>query len=259
MPGALEGEEDLLEVRLRQTGALGDVAHRGGLGAVALQRERQQRPARVVAPRRHLHPDNSTSKERPDPGRAVSVRAKRSASCPLPSPPGLRRALRHQRGARPARPATPTRPSWLPGVAHDAQRVVLLVIDGLGWNQLQTRAEHAPTLALARGRTDHHGGAVHHGHRAHVDHHRASARGARRRRLSDGGGRRGAQRAAVEHVDRRRPPASRPRRSSHGPASAASARRSSPGPSSPPPASRPPTSTACASPATARSARWSPR
>ena len=29
-PGALEGEEDLLEVGLGEAGALGDVAHRGG-------------------------------------------------------------------------------------------------------------------------------------------------------------------------------------------------------------------------------------
>jgi predicted AlkP superfamily pyrophosphatase or phosphodiesterase len=37
-------------------------------------------------------------------------------------------------------------PAWLPEVAHDAPRVVLLVIDGLGWNQLRTRARFAPTL-----------------------------------------------------------------------------------------------------------------
>ncbi len=38
-------------------------------------------------------------------------------------------------------------PSWLPAFASDAERVVLLVIDGLGWNQLASRRRLAPTLA----------------------------------------------------------------------------------------------------------------
>ncbi len=38
-------------------------------------------------------------------------------------------------------------PSWLPAVAAGAERVVLLVIDGLGWNQLATR--RASTAALS--------------------------------------------------------------------------------------------------------------
>jgi len=44
---------------------------------------------------------------------------------------------------RPAEAAPP----WLPAAAHDADRVVLLVIDGLGWNQLQQRRALAPTLS----------------------------------------------------------------------------------------------------------------
>lgn len=35
---------------------------------------------------------------------------------------------------------------WLPGPARDAGQVVLLVLDGLGWHQLQARPEVAPTL-----------------------------------------------------------------------------------------------------------------
>lgn len=38
-------------------------------------------------------------------------------------------------------------PAWLPSVAHDAERVVLLVLDGLGWNQLETRRSLAPALS----------------------------------------------------------------------------------------------------------------
>jgi hypothetical protein len=35
---------------------------------------------------------------------------------------------------------------WVPNDLHDVRRVVLLVIDGLGWQQLQQRMEMAPTL-----------------------------------------------------------------------------------------------------------------
>ena len=40
-------------------------------------------------------------------------------------------------------------PEWLPESARGANQVVLLVIDGLGWEQLQDRASIAPTLAGA--------------------------------------------------------------------------------------------------------------
>lgn len=42
-------------------------------------------------------------------------------------------------------------PSWLPSVAADADQIVLLVLDGLGWEQLRDRAALAPTLAAAAG------------------------------------------------------------------------------------------------------------
>src|SRR3546814_3257256 len=42
-------------------------------------------------------------------------------------------------------------PSWLPAVAHGAERVVLLVLDGLGWTQLQQRRALAPTLCEMDG------------------------------------------------------------------------------------------------------------
>jgi predicted AlkP superfamily pyrophosphatase or phosphodiesterase len=38
-------------------------------------------------------------------------------------------------------------PEWLPGPAVDADRIVVLVIDGLGWEQLHERRALAPTLA----------------------------------------------------------------------------------------------------------------
>jgi hypothetical protein len=42
-------------------------------------------------------------------------------------------------------------PAWLPAPAVDAERVVLLVIDGLGWEQLGERRHLAPTLAGMAG------------------------------------------------------------------------------------------------------------
>ncbi len=48
------------------------------------------------------------------------------------------------------RPA-PTTPSWLPAAAVEADRAVLLVIDGLGWLQLQARLHLAPALAGLEG------------------------------------------------------------------------------------------------------------
>jgi hypothetical protein len=42
-------------------------------------------------------------------------------------------------------------PSWIPALAADAEQVVVLVVDGLGWEQLQARTELAPTLASMQG------------------------------------------------------------------------------------------------------------
>ena len=42
-------------------------------------------------------------------------------------------------------------PTWMPEPAASARQVVLLVLDGLGWEQLQQRAAVAPTLAGMAG------------------------------------------------------------------------------------------------------------
>ncbi len=44
-----------------------------------------------------------------------------------------------------------TAPGWLPAPAVDADQVVLLVLDGLGWDQLQERLSLAPNLAAMAG------------------------------------------------------------------------------------------------------------
>ncbi len=42
-------------------------------------------------------------------------------------------------------------PTWLPPAAVDCDQVVLLVLDGLGWDQLEERRSLAPTLAAMEG------------------------------------------------------------------------------------------------------------
>lgn len=42
-------------------------------------------------------------------------------------------------------------PAWIPEVAADAEQVVLLVLDGIGWNQLVDRRHLAPTMAAMIG------------------------------------------------------------------------------------------------------------
>ena len=45
----------------------------------------------------------------------------------------------------------PTAPRWLPAAAHQADQVVLLVLDGLGWDQLRTHADVLPVLSRLEG------------------------------------------------------------------------------------------------------------
>ena len=40
---------------------------------------------------------------------------------------------------------------WLPAPAQGARQVVLLVLDGLGWEQLRADRAHAPTVAAGQG------------------------------------------------------------------------------------------------------------
>lgn len=44
-------------------------------------------------------------------------------------------------------------PTWMPEVAAAANRVVVLVLDGLGWNMRQDNAEQLPTMAGMAGRS----------------------------------------------------------------------------------------------------------
>ena len=59
-------------------------------------------------------------------------------------------------------------PDWMPAPAAGASQIVLLVLDGLGWEQLGARRALAPTLAEGTGRSDHVGGPQHDRSRAHL-------------------------------------------------------------------------------------------
>jgi Type I phosphodiesterase / nucleotide pyrophosphatase len=48
-------------------------------------------------------------------------------------------------------PRRAPRPAWIPAAAAGAAQVVLLVVDGLGWDQLRDRIHLAPTLAAMDG------------------------------------------------------------------------------------------------------------
>ena len=52
---ALQCEQDLLEVGLGESGAVGDLAHRRGCSTIAVEGERQERAAGVVTAGRNLH------------------------------------------------------------------------------------------------------------------------------------------------------------------------------------------------------------
>lgn len=48
-------------------------------------------------------------------------------------------------------PRRGTWPGWMPASVRDARQVLLLVIDGLGWEQLSARAHRLPTLTSLEG------------------------------------------------------------------------------------------------------------
>jgi predicted AlkP superfamily pyrophosphatase or phosphodiesterase len=85
-------------------------------------------------------------------GRAAGVACILVSDQPLPVLPnyggacvsGIVPALLGPRG-------TSALPSWFPAPAHNAKQVVLLVLDGLGWEQLGEHPEQTPTLSKMVG------------------------------------------------------------------------------------------------------------
>lgn len=54
-------------------------------------------------------------------------------------------------GVMPGLVAPGGRPSWFPQVVRDARQVVVLVVDGLGWEQIQSHRALVPTIASMEG------------------------------------------------------------------------------------------------------------
>ena len=54
-------------------------------------------------------------------------------------------------------------PSWIPDEVLGARRTLLLVLDGLGWEQLQERRSTGPDPDRVRRRSNHDGRTLHHG------------------------------------------------------------------------------------------------
>ena len=169
----LQREQDLLEVRLGQTRALCDVTDRGRrLGAV--EGERQQCPAGVVAPCRNPHPVDATGPHAGLGGAGVvgcaSVSDGAAAQMtvaeaqegvegvgrtPVPllpdwAGPCLHKVVPSLLGHL-ANPDEAVLPPWFPEGVAEAAQIVLFVIDGLGAQQLQERRQLAPVLSEAAG------------------------------------------------------------------------------------------------------------
>src|SRR5581483_2826192 len=114
-----------------------------------MQCQREERTTRVIAPRRHLHDMHRTVGPTSGSGSAVPY-GDPVVTAPDPVLPayggacidGVVRALLERRLGT---------PPWLPAPAVGARQVVLLTLDGLGWEQLSERAHLAPTLAGMTG------------------------------------------------------------------------------------------------------------
>ena len=145
-PGPLHREQDLLEVGLREVRALGDLLDRRRAGR---RRAARARAARGRRSRRASRPS-------PDPPRHGAMLAhciRVAVTHPTDTLVGCSAASGQVEAVRPAyggaaltsviptlvggQPA-PDSASWLPAALTGATAVVLLVLDGLGWNALET-------------------------------------------------------------------------------------------------------------------------
>ena len=166
-PGALHREQDLLEVRLGEVGALRDLLdRRRPVGLV--QRERQQRPGRVVAARRDLHPrswsrsDAGRGERAVDPVAVGGLRTWSVASrrCPSPCRRRLRRAAASPRSSRRSLGGRRRRLAARRRCATPRSRGRCSCSTASAGTRSTRTAALLPTLARARGRADHDGRAV---------------------------------------------------------------------------------------------------
>lgn len=159
--GTLESEKNLLEVRLGESGALSDLSDRGRAVSFRVQRQREECPRCVVSPGRNLHEGDLTCQRPATRARARRPSARRSR------PPSIVARME----PKPIAPAygqgclTDLVPAMLgPGgrgaipanggasvPVNTAEPMVLLVLDGLGWDQLLERPDITPVLTSMEG------------------------------------------------------------------------------------------------------------
>ena len=162
---ALQGEQDLLEVGLGEAGAVGDVAH-GGRPGLGVQREREQRSGGIVTAGRDAHgvtllsplATDAPSGPLVDTGRfvvdwhAVTITNGGGPIIPDYSGPNVRGIIPALLGPSPWSNGLP---DWFPSPIADAEQAVLLVLDGLGWDQFEAHRDLMPTLSSMTGRPIH--------------------------------------------------------------------------------------------------------
>ena len=228
-PGALQGQQDLLEVRLGQAGALGDVAHRRRSVAVGVERERQQRPTGVVTAGRDAHADHGTAAPPPNAASGSALPAATKVVDSAAVTPDHGPLIPDYVGAcvRGIIPALLGPGAWSNGAAGVDPRARGRRRAGRAADPRRPRVGAARRPArpdadagLARRRADHDRRADDDGDGAELDRHRADPGRARSARVPDAARRRGAQRPALDQ----RPPATagaltRPATSSRSPPS----------------------------------------
>ncbi len=160
-----EGQQNLFQIGLRQPGAIRDIANRGWSVAVGMQSQGKQGPAGVVSSGRHLHWVQASEIAGPRWAYAcLAVKAHQSDRAGIQ----VGERTKDDQGGR---ASALVLPAFGRGCVTDLMPVLLgrspdtplpvdlpaqgqrllLVLDGVGWEQLQDRAALAPTMAAMTG------------------------------------------------------------------------------------------------------------
>ena len=135
--GPFEGEQDLLEVGLGEAGAFGDVAHRRRTLLVGVQCQRQQGSTRVVTSGGDAHGCDCRPRSLPESVDVFSGDDRSGGESDRSGLLGCQRPWDRAGAARTRRRGRDGAPTGCPMPVRAADAVVLFVLDGLGWDQLQ--------------------------------------------------------------------------------------------------------------------------
>lgn len=140
--GPFQGQENLLEIRLGESGSFGDVAHRRRPRLAFVQRETEKGSTGIVPTGRHAHPDIVGGGGEAAVGSVWWTVVMEFPSVPDRQAPRLGSIVPGCLLSAPGR-----RPSWFPPALQTGERIVLIVVDGLGWRQLLDHRSSAPHLS----------------------------------------------------------------------------------------------------------------